>query len=190
MSDQLYLSCWLRGFTEHNMLRHFEKLLRAFPHSRLGRNPAVLKITPVDFTVPPLIERPFDQPFDIAEVVTAAKEFQNPDSCYQIDTAWDLWTYDNADWAVAPVRASLFAFGPQFEKDLGENLRVDFGVDAHFLPAPDLTGSAKMTESNIRSLLRLVHDIDELPGMERRQLWTESGENFAERLQQVLSEAS
>jgi len=190
MADQLYLSCWLRGFTEHNMLRHFEKLLRTFPHSRLGRHAATLKITPVDFTVPALLERPFEQPFQVSEVIIAAKEFQNPDCCYQLDTAWDLWQFDGSDWSVMPSRASLVCFGPEFEKDLGENLRVDFGVDANFLPATDLEGSAKMIESNIRSLLRLVHDVDDLPGMDRRQLWTESGENFADRLQQVLSETA
>lgn len=190
MADQLYLSCWVRGFTEHNMLRHFEKLLRTFPHSRLSRDPATLKITPVDFSVPALLERPFEQPLQVSDAIVAAKEFLNPDCCYQLDTAWDLWQYDDKEWSVGPSRAALLCFGPQFEKDLGENLRVDFGVDANFLPAPDLAGSAKMTEANIRSLLRLVHDIDDLPGIEQRRLLTESGENFAERLQQVLSDSA
>jgi len=189
MADQLYLSCWVRGFTESNMLRHFEKLLRTFPFSRLATSPATLKITPVDFTVPPVLERPFEPPIMVSEILIAAKEFQNADSCYQLDAFWDLWQYDGSEWAVAPVRASLFCFGPEFEKDLGEHLRIDFGVDANYLPQPHLPGSAKMVESNIRSLLKLVHDVDDVLKVERRQLWTESGENFAERLQQALSEA-
>lgn len=171
------------------MLRHFEKLLRTFPFSRLSRNPSTLRITPVNFTVPPVLERPFDPPVNIPDVIAAAKEFQNADCCYQFDSAWDLWQYNDTDWSVAPSRASLFCLGPEFEKDLGENLRIDFGVDANYLPQPELPGSAKMVESNIRSLLKLVHDVDDELAVERRMLWTETGENFAERLQQALSEA-
>jgi hypothetical protein len=44
-----------------------------------------------------------------------------------------------------------------------------------------------MTESNIKSMLRLVHELDSALPVARRKLETESGENFAERLQQVLT---
>ena len=189
MADQIYLSCWMRGFSAMNMLRHFEKLLGVFPLSRLARNPFTLKITAVNFTEPALIEVPFEQPLQISAVIAAAKDFQNADCCYQFDAAWDLWDYDGAEWKVGPARASLFCFGPDFDNEDGENLRIELGVDALFLPHPELPGSARMTESNIRSLLRLAHDIDDKLQVERRQLWTESGENFAERLQQALSEA-
>jgi hypothetical protein len=36
MADQLYLSYKLRNFSAQNMLRHYEKLLRIFPFSRLA----------------------------------------------------------------------------------------------------------------------------------------------------------
>jgi len=188
MADQLYLSCWIRGFSEHDMLRHFDKLLRTFPLSRLARNPFTLKVTAVDFTVPALLEVPFEHPLQIASVVAAAKEFQNADCCYQFDAAWDLWDYDGGEWKLAPARASLFCFGPAFENEGGENLRIDLGVDSLFLPHPELEGSARMIESNIRSLLKLAHDVDNALRVDRRRLWSESGENFAERLQQALSE--
>ena len=45
-----------------------------------------------------------------------------------------------------------------------------------------------MSQSNLKSLLRLVHDTDEALTVESRQLSTESGENFAERLQTALEE--
>ncbi|MCP5113820.1 MAG: hypothetical protein GY953_23555, partial [bacterium] len=35
MADRLFLSYCIRGYTEHNMLRHYERMLRAFPFSRL-----------------------------------------------------------------------------------------------------------------------------------------------------------
>jgi hypothetical protein len=48
-------------------------------------------------------------------------------------------------------------------------------------------GSARLTESNIKSLLHLVHEIESSLPVVKRRLETESGENFADRLQQVLS---
>ena len=47
-----------------------------------------------------------------------------------------------------------------------------------------------MTESNIKSMLRLVHELDSALPVAKRKLETESGENFADRLQQVLSSDS
>ena len=43
-----------------------------------------------------------------------------------------------------------------------------------------------MVRSNIRSLLHLVHTLDDALAVDRRQLWSESGVNFAERLQSAL----
>jgi hypothetical protein len=82
---------------------------------------------------------------------------------------------------------ALCCFGPGFEKDLGDNLRIEFGIDTHFLPQPDLPNNYPMIQSNIKSLLKLVHDADNRLNVSRRQLWTESGENFAEKLQAELS---
>ncbi len=68
-----------------------------------------------------------------------------------------------------------------------EDLRIDFGVDSHYLPLTDVPGGAKLTESNIKSLLRLVHEIELSLPVSRRRLETESGENFAERLHEALT---
>jgi hypothetical protein len=38
----------------------------------------------------------------------------------------------------------------------------------------------------VQSLLRLVHDLEEKLSVERRLLWSESGENFAEKLRESL----
>jgi hypothetical protein len=54
------------------------------------------------------------------------------------------------------------------------------------VPRLDVPGGAKLIESNIRSVLRLVHDIENALPVEKRLLETESGGNFADRLQQVL----
>lgn len=186
MADQLHLSYWLRGFTGQNMLRHFERMLRLFPFSRLSPLGFVLRIIPVNYNEPAIFERAYPQPIDIDAALAAAKDFQHSDCCYRIEAAWDLWQFE-ADWQVAPTRVALCCVGPEFEHEADENLRVEFGIDALFLPQPDVPGSLRMVQSNIKSLLKLVHDLDDRLGAERRQLWSESGENFPEKLQQALS---
>lgn len=187
MADQLYLSYWLRGFSLQTMLRHYEKLIRTFPASRLARGLNVLHVHAVSFQEPPLLEQGFDDPLPVDTVIKTIREYATPDGGYQLDTRWDLWQYEQ-DWQVRPARTALCAFGPEFETDHGEHLRIEFGLDAKFLPDPELPDSAHLVQSNIRSLLRLVHDLDDALPVERRQLWSESGENFADRLQTALQD--
>ncbi len=183
MADQLYLSYWLRNYSEQTMLRHFEKLLRLFPFSRLATQASTFKVLAVDYSEPQVIEIPYAPPVPIEDVLAVAKDFQNADACYQLDTWWDLWQFDT-DWELRPSRVQLAGFGPEFASENGEHLTIEFGLDAHFLPQPALPNSLRMIESNIKSLLKLVHDLDDALPVETRKLWSESGENFAEKLQQ------
>ena len=59
MADQLYLSYWLRNFSEPTMLRHYEKLLRLFPFSRLAKQPSTFKVLAVDYSEPVVVEIPY-----------------------------------------------------------------------------------------------------------------------------------
>jgi hypothetical protein len=67
-------------------------------------------------------------------------------------------------------------------------LRIDFGIDTHFLPQVDLPKHLFMARSNVRSLLHLVHELDRTLVAESRRLWTESGENFSDKLREALDE--
>ncbi len=189
MADQLYLSFQLRNFSPQNMLRHYEKLLTIFPFSRLSRQPSTFKVLAVDYNEPTVLEIPYPPPVDLDAVVAAAKDFENPDACYRLETWWDLWQFE-ADWQLAPSRVALCCFGPEFEHETGDHLSIEFGIDAHFLPQPDLPNSVRMVQSNIKSLLKLVHDLDDALPVETRRLWSESGENFSEKLHQALSAGS
>jgi hypothetical protein len=188
MADQLFLSYWLHGFTEDNMLRHYEKMLRLFPFSRLARQGPVFRIIPISYNEPAAFERAYSTQFDIADILVAAKEFQHPDSCYMLETAWDLWQFDT-DWHLAPARATLCCFGPEFENETRENLSVEFGLETLFLPQPGIPDNLRMAQSNIKSLLKLVHDLDDRLNPERRLLASESGGSYPEKLQQALSQA-
>lgn len=186
MADQLYLSYWLRGFTEANMLRHLEKAVRLFPFSRLAPGIA-LRVYAVSLTEPIQFEQSWSDPVDWDSVMAAAREFRAPDVGFQIEGRWDIWQFDQ-DWSLKPQRISLYCFAPRFERDQGEHLTFDLGLDVHFLPQPEIPGSARIVQSNVRSLLHLVHELDRELAVERRQLWAESGENFAEKLERTLQQ--
>jgi len=189
MSDRLYLSCWVRGFKESNMLRHFGKVLEWFPFSRLAQRGPVLRVYALEYVEPPLLERPFDLDADAEDMTAAALPFVQPDCSIEIDGFWDLWQYDT-EWKLRPAAVTLTVFGPKFERDNDDHLRIDFGLDGKFLPTPGLEGSLRMGQSNIRSLLHLSGELErELP-LERRLVWSESGASFAEILAQAVAEFS
>lgn len=188
MADELYLSYRIQGFSSQTMLRHFEKLLRAFPFSRLAEEPAVVRVQAIEYAEPPLLEQIFPQPVDPQAIVAICGEFENPDCAYRVEASWDLWRFER-DWQIAPVRATLCCFGPDFESGSDDHLRVEFGLDSQFLPQTGFGKTLYMVRSNIRSLLHFVHQADDALAVESRRLWSESGENFAERLQASLEDA-
>jgi len=211
MADQLYLSYWLRNFTEPTMLRHYEKLLRLFPFSRLAKQASTFKVIAVDYSEPVVLEVPYSPPVPIDDILAVAKDFQNADSCYRLETWWDLWHF-TGDWKLEPTRVALCCIGPEFDQGAsgyhpeerssviefpGSNdtagncsLEIEFGIDANFLPQPELPDSPRVIQFNIKSLLKLVHDLDDALPAETRMLWSESGENFSEKLHQALLTAS
>ncbi len=185
--DRLYLSYWMRGYTEHNMLRHFATVLRKFPLSRLSAS-IQLRIFEDELVEPPVFERLYDGPNHLDTLIEQAREHQAPNYGYEVEAQWDLWQWANNEWKLAPVRVSLFCFGPSFDALNRDHLEVDFGLETHFLPQPAITGnSLPMVQSNIRSLLKFVGDLDDTLAAERRQLWSESGDNFAAKLESALA---
>ena len=192
VTDQLYLSLWLDRHNRAKRLHHFEKFLRLFPFSQREQPQSVFSVQAIDTTEPPLLESPVNGPIDVAEVIAALRDYQGDDVAYRVESWWDLWQFDE-DWKLRPARVALSCFGPDFdngterESSEQEDLRIDFGVDTLYLPRTDLPGSAKLTESNIKSLLRLVHEMELSLPVAKRRLETESGDNFADRLQQVIS---
>lgn len=174
MSDRLYLSCTLRGFGEANMLREFGKLLSVFPISKLAKRGPVIRVYAIEHTEPPLVECAFPVDVETTVVIKAAREFAHADCSVEIDTFWDLWQFDN-EWKLAPAAVTLLCLGPEFENENDDNLRIEFGVESRFLPIEGVQGSLRMNQSNLRSLLHLVHDLERVLPLEQRRIWSESG---------------
>lgn len=186
MADRLYLSYWIRGFNAMSMARHYERALNLFPFSKLRRADSVFRVYAVSYQEPTLLEIPVPATVEPAgSLLSATANLQNADVCYELDTAWDLWIWDQ-EWKLAPSRVILSSLGPEFDNETGDNIRIDFGLDEQFIPGAASDEGLPMVKANIQSLLRLVHDLDDKLNPERRQLWSESGENFADKLQATL----
>jgi hypothetical protein len=183
MADQVYLSLWIRGFHPLTMLAEYEKLLRAFPFSNLRPGVSFVRVYAISFSEPPLFEQSFSEPVTAESLLESIKPFIAPDTCIELDAWWDLFQQEQ-DWKLAPARCALLCFGPGFERDMDDHMRIEFGVDSHFLPDAESPESLRPTQSNLKGLIRLVHELDEVLKVDRRQLWLESGENFAERVEE------
>lgn len=192
MTDQLFLSIWLAQDRRASRLKHFEKLLRLFPFSQRSQPQSTISVQAVGTTEPPLFEQAVNAPIDVSEVMKMLSDYTGDDIAYRVESWWDLWQYDT-DWNLRPARVILSCFGADFDNGADrsdtaqEDLRIDFGVDAYYLPQPEIIGNGKLIESNIKSLLRFVHELDSALPVEKRKLETESGENFADRLKQAVT---
>jgi hypothetical protein len=187
MPDQLCLSLWVHAFDKSTMLRHLEELLGVFPFSKLRQGISGVRIFAVEFTEPQLVEVVFPAEPDIEQVMDVCRDFEHADCAYNVEGWWELWRYGE-DWKLTPARVTLTCFGPQFEHEVDDHLRIELGDETDFLPNPDLPDSARKAQSNLASIVRLVRDIEAAMPIERRTLWSESGENFAERLDEAFDD--
>jgi len=185
MADTVHLSLWLRGFTEHNMFALFERTLRRFPYSRLEPS-GLLLVYPIQYAEPPLAEHEIADAANCQEVLSLAREHVNADCSYQLDCFWDLWQY-SGDWQLQPAAVSITLFGPLFESPWGEQIQIDLGLDYLYLPSDSAPANDRALRSNVKSVIHLADDLERILPVEKRSLWSDTGDNLAERLQEALA---
>lgn len=197
MADRFYLSLWLKEQEEARMLERFRVLLEAFPYSELRPRVQALRVHPLNWTEPPVVDQTFREGAEIGDVLALAAEFLHVDYSYQASMFWDLWVFQTnggaAAWRRAARSVTLLCHGPDFEDGQTErgHLEVDFGLDTPFRADQDipdaqarmLTGDyRRRLQENLRKLMDFVHQLENRLPVEKRLLWTESGENFAEMM--------
>lgn len=188
MPDQLYLSFWLRGFTPGKTLDALERLLGNFPFSQLRPGVSTLRIYAMEFTEPPLFEHTFAGLTDLGTVMSMCAEFENADCAYVIDGWWESMQFVHGAWQLAPSRVTLTCFSPEFENEEGDHLRIDLGPDANYLPQAGSPESVPLVQANVKGLLRMAAALEEKLPVERRKLWSESEDDFLERLEDAIDE--
>jgi hypothetical protein len=183
MGDPIFLSLWLRGYSPLALPVYFKKAVKAFPHSKLNPR-GVLRVYALSFQEAPQLEEFFDEEIDAQAAVELAQQFLHEDCAFQLETTWDIYQWDG-EWELKPAKVSIEVYGPEFDSACGEHMRIDFGPQGLFLPA-EQSDQLRPVQSNIRSLLHYVQDLENELSVERRTLWAEDEENFAERLRAML----
>lgn len=183
MGDPIFLSLWLRGYSALALPVYFKKALKAFPHSKLNPR-GVLRVYALSFNEAPQLEEFCDGEIDAQEAVELAQQFLHEDCAFQMETFWDIYQWDG-EWELKPAKVLIEVYGPEFDTPRGEQLRIDFGPQGLFLPN-EHSDQLRPVQSNIRSLLHYAQDLENELSIDRRTLWAEEEENFAERLRTML----
>lgn len=163
---------------------YFEKALAVTPFSKLAPG-GVLRVYALSFREAPQLEAELAGEIDAREVAGATSEFLHDDVALQLESKWDLWQWDG-EWALRPSRLTVECYGPKFDSERGEHIRVDAGTELLYLPHAR-SDQLRPVQSNIRSLLHLASDLEGALPVERRLLWSEEDEDFVSRLQGMLA---
>lgn len=182
MPDHLNLSLWLREASPLLATSTLKKVLAEFPFSRL-RPAATLRVLALEYGEPPLLERVYDDVADPDELAEAAREFLHEDSAFQVEAGWDLWQWDG-DWSLKPSPVTIEVFCPEFASPTGEQVKIDLGPESLYLPDEETPG-LRQVQANVRSVLHLARDLEAVLAVDRRLLWSDSGEDFFEKLEEL-----
>jgi hypothetical protein len=180
MPDHLYLSLWVEGFSALSAPAAFKKVLAEFPFSRL-KPTVTLRVHAIEFSEAPVLERDYADASDLDGIVGDAQEFHHEDTAFHLEACWDLWQWAG-DWELKPSPILLEVNGPEFDSGQDDHIRLDLGPETLYLPPDDAPESIRPLQSNIRSVLHLAKDLEMAFSVRKKLLWTESGDNFAERL--------
>jgi hypothetical protein len=189
MPDPLFLSLWFPDFDVADMLPHALSVMRHFPFS--GQRPGItyLAVHPVSWSEPTILEQRFRPGVTPEEAILLASDLLHDDHAYVFEAYWDLWipAADGQQWTTQPSQVKFLVHGTEFDdgsfQEAG-HVQVDFGLDTAFLfEEVALTPPVEeKVRSNVQKLVDFVTQIEKSSGATARLLWTESGENLAQKL--------
>jgi hypothetical protein len=196
MADRLYLSLWFPNFRLVALAPALVTVIRQF--SAPGGSPRIHAAAtyPISWNEPPVYQRIYEED-EVKEsapelAVAEATELLHDDFAYEFEFKWDLWIAEtegllDPTWKLEPVMVHVVGFGPHFDEGAYEQngqVRVDFGLDIPFLLEEiDLDKmAAEYVKRNVQKLVEVTNAIQENCGISSRLLWSDSGENLAQKL--------
>jgi hypothetical protein len=198
MADTLYLSLWYPNLRLTDLGQKLAQVLSAF--AAHGGEARVYSATvwPVNWNETPVFQRIWgrgERGAEPRQAVVEALDLLHDDFAYEFQIEWSLWELDlsapERRWVREPRLARVIGFGPLFDSGAYESeghIKIDFGSDAPFLEeGAELGLAAGKIEENVRQLVSLTHAVEKESGSTARLLWSELGENLAERLAARLS---
>jgi hypothetical protein len=196
MADRLYLSLWFPNFRLPALAPAIISVLKQFGGG--GHTPRVHAAVayPISWNETPFYQRIYEedeaQESTPEQAVAEATQILHDDFAYEFELKWDLWVAESVGgldptWKQEPVVVRVVGFGPEFDDGAYEQngqVRVDFGLDTPFLLEEvelDRVG-AEHIKRNVQKLVEVTNAIQENCGISSRLLWSESGENLAQKL--------
>jgi hypothetical protein len=193
MADRLYLSLWFPNFRLPALAPAMVSVIKQFVGT--GRVHAAAAY-PISWNEPPFYQRVYEED-EVQEsaperAVAEATEILHDDFAYEFELKWDLWAAETVGgldptWRQESVVVRVVGFGPEFDEGAYEqngHVRVDFGLDTPFLLDEldlDKVG-AEHIKRNVQKLVEVTNAIQENCGISSRLLWSDSGENLAQKL--------
>jgi hypothetical protein len=189
MADPLYLSLWFAKLQLDDALPRALAVMRQFPFSAQQPGVSYIAIQPVSWSEPSILEQRYNPGIPSEQAVLVAADLLHEDYAYLFEASWDLWfaSDDGQESTQRPVRVKFIVHGPEFDEGVYEQegqIKIEFGLDSPFLQEEvDMTAEAESrVRANVKKLVDFTNNLEKNSGANARLLWSESEENFAQKL--------
>ncbi len=196
MADRLYLSLWFPNFRLPALAPAIVSVLKQFAAPGLSPRVHAAAAYPISWSEAPSYQRIYEedevQASTPEQAVAEATQILHDDFAYEFEIKWELWVAESVGgldptWRQEPALVRVVGFGPHFDEGAYEQngqVRVDFGLDTPFLLEEiDLDqAGAEHVKRNVQKLVEVTNAIQENCGISSRLLWSDSGENLAQKL--------
>jgi hypothetical protein len=189
VADALFLSLWFPSFELDEMMPRALAVMRHFPFSAVQPGIGYVAIHPVAWNEPTIFEQRFRPGIAPEEAVLLASDLLHEDYAYLFEAYWDQWIFDRdrGEWSLQPSLVKFLVHGVEFDEGVYQHeghVEVDFGIDSPFLQDEvQLTSEAETrVRANVQKLVEFTNKAEKSSGASGRLLWSESEENFAQKL--------
>jgi len=191
------LSLWYANFRFAELPAALERVMREFAAVSGHERVRAATVYPLSWQESPVYQRVYDEkdPPEAAQpgsAIASAVEMLHEDYAYEFEMTWDLWVGEgggglDAIWKKEPRVVRITGLGPEFDEgafDQNGQIRIDLGSDVPFLQEElDLNEEgADYVKQNVQKLVDLTLALEKNAGAATRLLWSESGENLAQKL--------
>ncbi len=159
-----------------------------FPFSEQRPGVGYLTVHPVSWSEATVLERRFVPGVNPEEAAGVASDLLHDDFAYVFEAAWDLWLPDEASGRLRlqPSAVKFLVHGREFDRADSESgdIEIDFGLDSPFLLENLTLGVEQegLLQQNVSKLVAFTLALEKNSGSTSRLLWSESDENFAQKV--------
>lgn len=186
MSNQAYLSVWIRDFAEERLLDSFGAFLSTVPFSAKRPGFTHLVVRAVDASEAPVVEQDLRRmPLDAPSIIELAREHLNADSGYEVLSHWDLWIGESATakWQLEPQTLEILCHGPDYDDEFWRDnghIEVNLGFEHLF------TGHAGLLGIRHNGAARLAAESPEEARFLEAMAWPENLKLYQEKTRENI----